>query len=202
VFGRRDDVGRVALGDQVFECRQVGRVAVVDPADEAAHPLGRLGHQAGELLVVDQGDRLFAAHDIGELRAGERGVQVDDVGAELRARDRRLDEAAVVAAHDRDAVALEDSVVAQRVGERVRALVDLAECERPRLVDDRLAVGVAQRCDRVAGGGGRAEVLADRQHLDELVRPQRRNDPARDHDARHEEFLGEPVRKLHLNAGA
>src|SRR3712207_7399695 len=49
-------------------------------------------------------------------------------------------EAAVVAAEDRDAVAVADARLGERVGQRVRALVDLGERERPELVDDREAV--------------------------------------------------------------
>ena len=70
------------------------------------------------------------------------------VRAELRARDDRLDEAAVVAAHDRDVVALVDAVVGERVRERVRALLDLAERELPELVDQRDLVGVARPTPR------------------------------------------------------
>ena len=78
------------------------------------------------------------------------GVQEQRVRAELGAGDDRLDEAAVVAGHDRDVVALVDAVVGERVRERVRALVDLAERQLPELVDDRDLVGVAR------GGGARS----------------------------------------------
>ena len=112
-------------GDQLVERGVVGVLGVV-PGDEALAPLAGVLEQLGELLVVDDRHRLLALDDLRELRAGEGGVQVERVGAELGERDRRLDEAAVVAAHDRDAVALADAGVGERVRERVGAAVDLA----------------------------------------------------------------------------
>ena len=75
------------------------------------------------------------------------------MGAELGAGHDGLDEAAVVAGHDRDVVALVDAVVGERVRERVGALVDLAERELPELVDQPDLVGVAMGGRLVAGGG-------------------------------------------------
>ena len=78
-------------------------------------------------------------------------------------RDRRVDEAAVVAAHDRDARRPRRSRVRRRrVRQRVRAPVDLGERERPELVDDRGRVRVADRADGVAGRRRRAEARAAR----------------------------------------
>ena len=71
----------------------------------------------GELLVVDDRLRLLALADLGDLRPREHRVEVERVGAELRAGDRRVDEAAVVAAEDGDVVALADAAVRERVGE-------------------------------------------------------------------------------------
>ena len=107
----------------------------------------RASHQLGELLVVDDGLGLLALADVGDLRAREHRVEVQRVGAELRARHGRVDEAAMVAAEDRDAVALADAEVAPRVGQRVGAGVDLLEGQRPQLVDDRRACrdGVRRR---------------------------------------------------------
>ena len=62
----------------------------------------RLGEQAGELLVVDHHGGLLALEHVDQLRSGEGGVEVEQVGAELGDRDRGVDEAAVVAAHHRD----------------------------------------------------------------------------------------------------
>src|SRR6185436_6934225 len=98
-------------------------VAVV-PGDEALAALGAATDQAIELGVVDEGGGPLALDDLGDLGAGEGGVQVEGVGPELRAGDDRVDKAAVVAAHDRDAVTLLDARVPQPVSERVGPAVD------------------------------------------------------------------------------
>ncbi len=73
--------------------------------------------------------------------AGEGGVEVERVGAQLGGGDAGVDEATVVAAHDRDAVALAHPELAQRVGQGVGAGMHLAEGQRPELVDETEAVG-------------------------------------------------------------
>jgi hypothetical protein len=137
-LGRRLHIACVALRDQILHPRVVRLAAVrVVPGDVALAAPRRVVDQLLELVVVDQRLGLLALGDVGELRAGERRVEEQHVGAELRARDHRVGEAAMVAAHDADAVARLDAVGGQRVGQRVRARVDLAERERPELVDDR-----------------------------------------------------------------
>ena len=79
----------------------------------------RLRQQLRELAIVDQCDGLLALHDLCELRPRERRVHVQAVGAELRARERRLDEPTVVPAHDRHAVSRSHSGRSQAAGERV-----------------------------------------------------------------------------------
>ena len=103
----------VARLDQLVQVWIVGLLLVV-PGDEALAPLARVVEQAGELLVVDDPGRLLALDDLGQLRRREGGVEVERVRAQLGDRHRGVDEAAVVAAHDRHAVALLDA----RVGER------------------------------------------------------------------------------------
>ena len=117
------------------------------------HALGAGADEVGELLVVDQRGGRLAAQDVGDLGAGEGGVEVELAGAELRARDGRLDEPAVVAAHDRDAVPFAYAGGGEPVRERVGAALDLGERERPALVDEGEAIGAADRADGVRGGG-------------------------------------------------
>ncbi len=93
---------------------------------------------------MDHHRRLLALQHLDELRAGEGGVEVEDVRAELGGGDRGVDEAAVVAAHDGDRAALLDAALGQGVRECVGALVQLAEGERPELVDDADPVGRAE----------------------------------------------------------
>ena len=169
-----------------------GLVGVV-PRDEPRAAPARVVDEVLELGVVDDRRRLLALGDLGDLRPGERGVEVQGVGAELRQRDRRVDEAAVVAAHDRDARALPDPAGAQRVGQRVRALGDLGERERPEVVDERRGVRVADRADGVAGGRRGAEAAQRAQRLDDPVRARRRHDPGARQRAGREEFLPDPV---------
>ena len=76
-------------------------VVLVRPRHEALAAVQRVRQQLGELRVVDDRARLLALDHLGQLRAGERGVEQHRVGAELGQRDQRLDEPAVVAAHHR-----------------------------------------------------------------------------------------------------
>ena len=139
-------LARLLRRAQVRRCRRprrgpralvAGLLVGLVPGDVALELDVGLAQQVGELLVVDERGGVLALEHVGQLRLGERRVEEQGVGAELRARHDGLDEAAVVAAHDRDAVARPDPGLAPGVGERVRALVDLPEGERARLVDDR-----------------------------------------------------------------
>ncbi len=58
-----------------------------------------------------RGDRILAVEHVAELRTAEHRVEQQLVGAALAGGDHRLHEAAVVAAHDRDRVALAEAVV-------------------------------------------------------------------------------------------
>jgi hypothetical protein len=141
--GRRLQVGVLGGGDQRVEGRRVGL-----PLAPADHPLDALVdavEQAGELLVVDQRLRPLATGHLDELRPGEHRVQVERAGAELGAGQRRLDEAAMVAAHDPDPVAVADPDPLEGVGERVGAPLKLLEAERAALVDQRRLVRVVDR---------------------------------------------------------
>ena len=79
-------------------------VRVVGPRDDAGR-VGSVGqrtvHRFGELLVVDHRVGVLAFDNVGQRRAGERRVEQQHVGADPVGGDQRLDEAAVVAAHDR-----------------------------------------------------------------------------------------------------
>jgi hypothetical protein len=77
-----------------------------------------------------------------ELRAGEGGVEVEQVGTELGDGDGRVDEPTVVAAQDRHGVALGDTALGERTRQGVAASVHLAEGDRAALVDHAVAVGV------------------------------------------------------------
>ena len=134
-----------------ISCSSVGSaglLALVDPADDAGDGVLHALQQAGELGVVDQRLRRLAARHLDQLRPGEHRVQVEGAGAELGGGESRLDEAAVVAAHDPDPVAVADAHRGEGVGERVGAAVQTLEAERAALVDDRDLVRVVDR-----GGG-------------------------------------------------
>ncbi len=120
----------------------------------AVHPGRGLRDELGELRVVDHRRRgLLAAH-LRDLRPGEGGVQVQHVGAGLGRRERRLHEAAVVAAQDRDRAARAEAVGPPAVRDRVRPAVELGEADRAELVDDRRLVRVAGRAHAIAGRRG------------------------------------------------
>jgi hypothetical protein len=133
--------------------------------------LERLREEVPKLLVVDQGGRALVLDDPGELRRRERRVQVQRLGSELRAGERGIDEAAVVAAHDRDPVALADAIAGQPTRQGVRALVELGEGERPGLVDERGGIPPRVRADRGAGCWRGAPAQELPQRMRRLVRP-------------------------------
>ena len=142
-------VGGVEVGVVVRRDQRLDRVRGGDPRS-STQPRSRAStsascEQAGELLVVDDDPRPLAIEDVDQLRAGERRVEQEDVGAALRGRDDRVDEAPVVAAHHRDAVALAHAVLGECPGQGVGAAVHLAEGQRAELVDQADPVGVTQR---------------------------------------------------------
>ena len=119
----------------------------------------------GELLVVDRAPCGFSrlATSV-ELRAGERRVEEQRVRAELRARDHRVDEAAVVAAHDRRRRRPRRSRrrASAWASAFVRSWTSL-EGERAELVDDRRLVRDSarpRRCSRRRASGPSAAARA------------------------------------------
>ena len=191
---RRDDRARIAIGHQLVERRVVaGRLVV--PGHEALAPVARILEELVELLVEYERLGLLALHDLGQLRAREGGVEVERVGAQLRQRDRRLDEATVVAAHDTDAVTLPEARVRERVRERVRARVHLAVGERAELVDDHRPVRVALGQRDGAGRGAAAPFLQRPQHAPEAVRAHRPDHAGLDQHLRAAQLIDDPCRK-------
>ena len=89
-------------GDQLLD-GDVVLFRVVGPPDDA----GGVGlvcqcavNRVGELFVVDHRVGALAVDYVGQSRAGERRVEQQHVGADPVGRDQRLDETAMVAAHD------------------------------------------------------------------------------------------------------
>ena len=131
-----------------------------------------------ELLVVDDRLGLLALGDVGQLRAGERRVEEQRVRAELAAGQDRVDPPAVVAAHDRDAVAGLDAVVAAQA--RASALVRSSTSRKLSVPSSSMIAGSCGkllRRGRVARGGRRA-VAQQRAHgVPEPVRALGVDDP-------------------------
>ena len=175
LLGGRDHGRRVALVDQLLERRVVQAALALCPGDEALAPLRALLDEVGELLVEDQRARALALDDVGDLRPGEGGVEVQRIDPELRAGDGGVDEAAVVAAHDRHAVALHDAAVGQPVREGVGRRSTSAKVSDPSSSMIAVASGPADRLGLIARGEGRAEASvgdADAQELVGTHRPQ------------------------------
>ncbi len=177
LLGRRREIGRVAVLHQLVE-RLVGALALrLVPGDVALAALrGRLEHVA-ELLVEDDRHRVLALGDVGELRAGERRVHEQRVGAQLVRGDVGVDPAAVVAAHDRHRVTGLDALVGERMRERVRTLVQLLEGERAALVDQAQEVRVARSGGLVARGRRRAPADQRDGGAEQAIGPLRTDDP-------------------------
>ncbi len=155
------EFGAVAACDQLLSSgSSVAAGGSPAQATKRLRPAAPARDEPGELLVVDDGDGVLAREHVGDLRAGEGRVQVQRAGAELRAGDGRFDEAAVVAAHDRDAVPFAYAGRRERAGERVGApRATSANVRRPALVDDRRAVRVADRRADVGGRRRRSPAL-------------------------------------------
>ena len=133
---------------------------------------------------------------VGELGPGEHRVQVEGARPELRRGDRRVDEAAVVAAHDPDPVAFVDTEPGERVGESVGAAVQLLEGERAALVDQRRVVRMVDR-RRDRPGGGRDPVLSeDNGHPRQLVRADRAQHPGLGQDPDLEGAVRDPAPRV------
>jgi len=139
------------------------------PGDHDRAALRRGGAQLDELLVVDEDARLLALADLGDLWPRERRVEQQHCRAELRCGDARFDEVGVIAAEDRDPIALADAHGAQAVRERVGLLVQFAEGDGAAVVMDRRSLRVAHRGDRVARGRRRSPALEQQQGADRVV---------------------------------
>ena len=132
--------------------------AALRPGDHARAVAGHLARDLVELRVVDERRDVLARHDVAQLRRREAGVEQHGVGAELRRRDERLDEIAVVAREHAERAPGPHAAVGQSVRERVGAAVQLGVGDRAELVGQRRAVAMP----RGAGGdaaGQRAPVV-------------------------------------------
>ena len=116
--GGEDDHARVLarLGRRA-SCRPVGRDALELLLEDRALD--------GVLVVADQDLGPLALGDLLDLPRREVRVEQDQPRADLGRAERRVEEAAVVADQDRDAVARADAARAQLVGDGVGALVEL-----------------------------------------------------------------------------
>ena len=141
--------------------------------DLAAARAERVVHQVEQVGVADEGGRALAVEDGPHLRRGEARVHEQRVRARLAGGHERLDEPAVVAARDRDAVPLDDAPVAQRDGERGGARLELGVRQRAVAVDERQPVRIAHRGRGVRAGRRRPPRHQAAQRDGDLVGPQR-----------------------------
>ena len=117
------------------------------PARHGRRPGVGVGDHSAEVVVVDHHVDPLRRHDVGQLGGGETGVEVDDVGAQLRGRHHRLDEAPAVAGQDPDRGARPDPSAPQPGRHGVGAGPETPVGEGAVLVDH-------GRGRWVAGGGG------------------------------------------------
>ena len=125
--GRRSVVGaRLRSGPR--GCRPRSRRRRSRPG--SGRSTSALVEQPGELLVVDNHGRLLAVEHLDQLRAGERGVEVEQVGAELgrRRSSRRRSRGGCGTSPRRRRPRRRPA--RQGAGQRVAAAVELAEGER------------------------------------------------------------------------
>ena len=159
-------------------------VGSFDPGEESGFDPGRADDRA-ELLVVDDEHGPLALHDHIDLRRREPGVEVERVGADLRQRAGDLEEVPMVPAQDRDRVAGVDAGLDQPSSNRVGPGVEVAEAQRPALVDEGGVVAEPGGPHREQRGRPRAPVVQRLRGVPEPVRPLGPQDPgAQDAPAR------------------
>ena len=127
--------------------------ATVEPCPEASVAESEIADQRLELLVVDEQIDALAAGHLLDLRRRESRIHQHDTGAAFGGCKQCLEEAAVVASHDRDAVARLQARRAPRVGNRVYALIELTVGRLPSVIDHRNPIGMPDR----RNGHGAAE---------------------------------------------
>jgi hypothetical protein len=150
----------------------IGIIGFVDPGEDSRDLGGDGAHQVEELAVVQHRFDLLAFGHVGELRLGEAGVHQDRAQAEFAGRQHAQHHAAVVTGQDRDHIAGPQSAFGEAAGEGVRAVVEFAEGEFPRLVDD--GGGVGAGLHGVHDHTGERAVLGRVAHRpDGVVEPQR-----------------------------
>ena len=105
----------------------------------------------------------------------------------------------MVPGEDGDPVALRDALLGEGVGELVRALLDLGECELTELVDDHRLVRIADRSGGDAGSrrGAPAPELA--KDLGQPIGTSRANDARIDEDLDVEGDVGQQAQRAHLH---
>ena len=157
---------------------------------EPVQLLGRGGDTTGqagrddvaELLVEQQRPCALPAQHGGERSGRESGAEVQDVGADLRQRDRPLDQAAAVAGEQAGGVARAQPTTVQIGRQPVGAEVDLAEGQHAPVVDERRPVRRAGRSGGVTRGRRDAVARHGEPHGQQPVRPDGRQQPgAREH---------------------
>src|SRR5262249_42484504 len=110
--------------DQRIE-RVVTVLARVQPRTVASMLQLQIGNQGLELLVVDEQIDSLTQGDFTHLRAREARVHEDHAGAASGRSEQRLEEASVVARHDRDAVTRLEPLFDPGRRDRIDAVVEL-----------------------------------------------------------------------------
>ncbi len=133
-----------ARGDQGIE-RIPGALLVVGPGAPATARRLDVPERFRVLVVVDEQVRALPARHLADLRSGERRVEQDDAGATFGGGKHGVHESPVVAHEDRNPFAGLEPVLAPRVGERVRALIELPVAELASFVDQGQTIAVPDR---------------------------------------------------------
>ena len=152
--GRNDDLGPATGARRRAACRpcsisasRVSAAGVARPCPNPAQPRVDVGDDGAVLVVVHKEVDAFAGHHVGELRAAEAGVEQQDTCTALAGRVNRFQETSVVTRQDGDAGTRAKPAPAPLVRQRVRPVVQIAETQRPTLVDQRHPLGVSSGGD-------------------------------------------------------
>src|SRR6202011_4370878 len=124
-------------------------------------------------LVMHDGAHILPVQHVCELRRREAVVEEKDVRTQLSQRDRRLDEPAVVATENPDAVALDDAGGCKTIGEGVAARLDIRKGDAPCLVDNCRVSGMQRCSSRIATRSAETPLAQCQGGGDYAIRPRR-----------------------------
>ena len=166
-------------GDQRLDRDHVRR-RLIRPRDNAGNlrELGQGGnHHTAELVVVDDDAGTFPRHHLGKGRTCKRCVEQQHVGPDAFARGQRIDETAMIAAHDAHHLGRPTGKLLQCGRQCVGPVVEFAIAQHTEFIDHGRMVWAASRRHRDPDGVRDTGACDRGTHPQVLVRTQPNEQP-------------------------